>query len=66
MRNGIPRTLPRLAPAAPPGEYRVVLMSPSADSGDFEAELKKRALTAPRVTVVAGETREFEAVVPEK
>ncbi|HKG13218.1 MAG TPA: carboxypeptidase-like regulatory domain-containing protein, partial [Pyrinomonadaceae bacterium] len=52
--------------AAPPGEYRVVALPASSSTGSFEEELKRRALTAPRATLAAGETKDFEVVLPEK
>ena len=52
--------------AAPPGEYRVVALPASADTGSYEEELRRRALTAPRATLAAGETKEFEVSLPEK
>lgn len=51
---------------APPGEYRVVAIQTSAAAGTYEAELRRRAPAAPRVTLAAGETRDFEAALPEK
>jgi hypothetical protein len=52
--------------AAPPGEYRVVAMPASSSTGSFEEEFKRRALNAPRATLAAGETKDFEVVLPEK
>jgi hypothetical protein len=52
--------------AAPPGEYRVIAAPASSGAGSFEEELKRRAPTAPRVTLVAGETKNFEVTVTEK
>lgn len=52
--------------AASPGEYRVVALPASSNAGSFEEELRRRALTAPRATVVPGETSDFEVVLPEK
>ena len=51
---------------APPGEYRVVTMPASSASGSFEEELKRRAIAAPRVTLVAGATKDFEVTLTEK
>lgn len=51
---------------ASPGEYRVVALRASEAIGTYEAEVGRRAPTAPRATLVAGETREFEVVLPEK
>ncbi|MFL6282632.1 MAG: carboxypeptidase regulatory-like domain-containing protein [Pyrinomonadaceae bacterium] len=52
--------------AAPPGDYHVVAIPPGGMGGSPEAELKRRATAAPRVTLAAGETKEFAVVVPEK
>lgn len=52
--------------AAPPGEYRVVAMQSAPAAGTYEAELRRRASAAPRVTLAAGETRDFEVTLPEK
>lgn len=52
--------------AAPPGEYRVVAIQTSAAAGAYEAELRRRAPAAPRVTLAARETRDFEVALPEK
>lgn len=52
--------------AAPPGEYRVVAMKASSAVGKFEEGLRSRAPAAPRVTLAAGETRDFEVALPEK
>jgi hypothetical protein len=51
---------------APPGDYRVVALSSSSETGSWAAELKARSLTAPRVTLAAGESKEFEVALPEK
>lgn len=48
--------------SAAPGEYLVVYMRRVAGA-DFEAEARRRAATAPRVSLRAGETTDFEAVV---
>jgi hypothetical protein len=52
--------------AGPPGDYHVVAIPPGGMGGSPEAELKRRATAAPRVTLAAGETKEFAVVVPEK
>lgn len=52
--------------AAPPGEYRVVAMAASSNTGTYEEELSRRALNAPRATLAAGETKDFDVVLPEK
>ncbi len=49
---------------APPGDYRVVVLPPGV--ANFEAELKRRTATAPRLTLAAGESKDFEVAVPEK
>jgi hypothetical protein len=52
---------------APPGDYHVVAIPPGSSLGNSpEGELKRRAPAAPRVTLAAGETKEFAVVVPEK
>lgn len=51
---------------ASPGEYRVVAMPASSDTGTYEEELSRRALNAPRATLAAGETKDFDVVMPEK
>jgi hypothetical protein len=51
---------------APPGDYHVVAIPPGGMGGSLEVELKRRAPAAPRVTLAAGETKEFAVVVPEK
>jgi hypothetical protein len=51
---------------APPGEYRVVTVPAAKTSGSFEEEFKRRAATAPRVTLAAGEAKDFEVTVAEK
>jgi hypothetical protein len=51
---------------APPGDYRVVAIPPGSKGDSPEGELKRRAPVAPRVTLTAGETKEFEVVVSEK
>ena len=48
--------------SAAPGDYLVVYMRRVA-VGDIEAEVRRRAATAPRVSLRAGETKDFEAVV---
>jgi hypothetical protein len=51
---------------APPGEYRVVAL-PHADArASFEAEVTRRASLAPRVSLRAGETKDFALTVPDK
>lgn len=52
--------------AVPPGDYRVVALARFGGGDSPEAELKRRAPVAPRVTLTAGETKEFEVVVPDK
>jgi hypothetical protein len=52
--------------AVPPGDYRVVALPSLRVGNSPDADLKRRALVAPRVTLAAGETKEFEVVVPEK
>lgn len=52
--------------SAPPGDYRIVTFSSSGSRNSLDAELKRRAPTAPRITLVANETKEFEVAVPEK
>jgi hypothetical protein len=52
--------------AVPPGDYRVVALPSLVVNNSPDAELKRRALVAPRLTLAAGETKEFEVVVPEK
>lgn len=49
---------------APPGEYRVVAIRVSAAAGSYEEEFGRRATTAPRVTLAAGETKDFEVSPP--
>jgi hypothetical protein len=51
---------------APPGDYHVVALPPGSMGSSPEGELKRRAPAAPRVTLAAGETKEFAVVVPEK
>ena len=51
---------------APPGDYHVVAIPPGGMDGSPEGELKRRATAAPRVTLAAGEMKEFAVVVPEK
>jgi hypothetical protein len=41
-------------------------MPASSSTGSFEEEFKRRALNAPRATLAAGETKDFEVVLPEK
>jgi hypothetical protein len=50
---------------APPGEYLVVVLPRGGLRESFEAEVRRRAATAPRVTLRAGETKELEVIVPE-
>ena len=54
--------------SATPGAYRVVRLSPDGFNNllSLEAELKKRTPTAPRITLAANETKEFEVAAPEK
>ena len=51
---------------APPGEYFVLVLPRSVLRESVEAEVRRRAATAPRVTLRAGETKELEVVVPDK
>ena len=51
---------------APPGEYRVLTVTASGGAGTADVDLKRRALAAPRVTLAAGETKDFEVTVTEK
>ena len=51
---------------APPGEYRVVAAPVAKAAGSLEEEFKRRAATAPRVTLAAGEAKDFEVTVAEK
>jgi hypothetical protein len=51
---------------APPGEYRVVALPSSSNTGSFAEELARRAATAPRVTLAAGEAKGFVVASPEK
>lgn len=52
----------------PPGEYRVVAMSRAGlySLSEAEAEARRRADASPRVTLHAGETKEFAVVLSEK
>ena len=47
---------------AAPGDYLVVCLRRAA-RGEVEAEIRRRAAAAPRVSLRAGETKDFEAVV---
>ena len=51
---------------APPGDYRVVALPPKAMREGVEAEVRRRAASAPLVGLRAGETKESEAVVPDR
>ena len=51
---------------APPGDYHVVALPRALARGAAEAEVRRRAAAAPRVSLRAGETKEFEAAVPER
>jgi hypothetical protein len=51
---------------APPGEYHVVALPRNAARGSFEAEIARRATTSPRVSLRAGETKDFPVTVPDK
>lgn len=50
--------------SAPPGDYVVVALPRLKAASSVEAEVRKHAATAPRVSLRAGETKNFEAVVP--
>lgn len=50
--------------SAPPGDYAVVALPRLRAPADAEAELSRRAATAPRVTLRAGETKDFEVAAP--
>ncbi|MET0650491.1 MAG: carboxypeptidase-like regulatory domain-containing protein [Pyrinomonadaceae bacterium] len=49
---------------APPGEYRVVALR-NTPPGAYEQEVRRRATTAPRVTLREGETRQLELEAPD-
>ncbi|MBV9924453.1 MAG: carboxypeptidase regulatory-like domain-containing protein [Acidobacteria bacterium] len=49
-----------------PGEYVVVAMPPAAAGASLEAELRRRAATAPRVTLREGEAGRAEVDAPDK
>jgi hypothetical protein len=51
---------------ASPGDYRVVALPRRFLREGFEAEVKRRAAAAPLVSLRAGETKELEAVVPDR
>jgi hypothetical protein len=51
---------------APPGEYHVVLMPRKLARDAMAAEVRRRTPASPRVVLRAGETKEFEAVVPDR
>ena len=51
--------------SAPPGEYRVIAMQRPAQPAAYEQEVRRRALTAPRVTLREGETRRIEVEAPD-
>jgi hypothetical protein len=50
---------------APPGEYRVLALRRTAMLGDYEQEVRRRAPTAPRVTLREGETSRVEVDAPD-
>lgn len=50
----------------PPGDYRVVALPGRSLREGFEAEVRRRAAAAPLVSLRAGETKESEAVVPDR
>jgi protocatechuate 3,4-dioxygenase beta subunit len=50
----------------PPGDYRVVALARKGAREGFEAEVKRRAAAAPLVSLRAGESKELEAVVPDR
>lgn len=52
--------------SAPPGEYSVIALRPSGVVGPFAEEFARRAAAAPRVTLAAGEEKQFEVAAPEK
>jgi hypothetical protein len=52
--------------SAPPGEYRVVALPSSSNTGSFAEELARRAAASPRVTLAAGEAKGFVVAAPEK
>ncbi|HEX8281868.1 MAG TPA: carboxypeptidase regulatory-like domain-containing protein [Pyrinomonadaceae bacterium] len=52
--------------SAPPGDYRVVALSRRPAREGIEAEVRRRAAASPLVSLRAGETKEWEMVVPEK
>ncbi|MDQ3919128.1 MAG: carboxypeptidase-like regulatory domain-containing protein [Acidobacteriota bacterium] len=49
---------------APPGDYAVVALPRLKTPSSVEAEVKRRAATAPRVTLRAGESKDFEVAAP--
>jgi hypothetical protein len=49
--------------SAPPGDYAVVTLARLKAGDVAEPEVRRRAATAPRVSLRAGETKDFEAVV---
>ncbi|HEX8338268.1 MAG TPA: carboxypeptidase-like regulatory domain-containing protein [Pyrinomonadaceae bacterium] len=51
--------------AAPPGEYRVVALRRSGLPNAYEQEVRRRAASAPRVTLREGETGRVELEAPE-
>lgn len=51
--------------SAAPGEYRVVAVRRRGDPAAYEAEVRRRAPTAPRVTLRAGETGRVELDAPD-
>jgi hypothetical protein len=50
---------------AAPGEYRIIALSQSMTRETYEAEVRRRFTTAPRVALRAGETTEARVVVPD-
>ena len=51
--------------AAPPGEHRVVAMRRPPSPAAYEQEVRRRAASAPRVTLRGGETSRIELDVPD-
>jgi hypothetical protein len=51
---------------APPGEYRVVALPQKLMRDAPEAEVRRRAAAAPRVSLRAGETKELEVVASDR
>jgi hypothetical protein len=52
--------------SAPPGDYRVVGLPNASARGTLDGEIRRRAATAPRVSLRAGETKEFALTMPDK